>query len=211
VPVAANFGSAGTGFGYHQTRLEGQTAMGIVLTIVRTLTALVKKTMGGPEYVAFVAMIAFALTATMTIPFGSVLAVAVLLAPRRWKSIAFWSSVGSSLGAVVIYLVVHHLGWEQFVETYPDVAASKGWQDATRWVTRWGAYALFGVAALPLPQSPALLFAGIVRLPIWEVWLAVLLGKVIKYGFYSYMVARFPARFLKRYGPLLSHAELPRS
>jgi membrane protein YqaA with SNARE-associated domain len=183
--------------------------MGIVLAIVRALTTLVKKQTSGPGYVAFVSLIAFALTATMTIPFGSVLAIAVLLAPRHWKAIALWSSVGSSLGAVVIYLAVHHLGWDQFVSTYPDVAASKGWQDATNWVTRYGAYALFCLAALPLPQSPALMFAGIVRLPIWEVWLAVLLGKGIKYGLYSYAVARFPSRFLKRYAPLLNQAQVP--
>jgi membrane protein YqaA with SNARE-associated domain len=142
----------------------------------------------------------------MTIPFGSILGVAVLIAPRRWKAIAVLSSLGSSLGAVVIYLGFHHLGWAQFIEAYPDVAASKAWRDGTRWVSANGVYAIFAIAALPLPQTPALMFAGITRLPVAEVWLAVLLGKLFKYGVYAALVASFPRYFMKRYAVLLTHA-----
>ena len=180
--------------------------MGIVLAIVRAFGSLVRKRVAGPEYLAFVAFVAFGLTATMMIPFGSILAFAVLLAPRRWAQIAVCSSIGSSLGGVVVYLAAHHLGWAQFAAANPDVVASKGWQDASHWVSLYGAYALCAFAAMPVPQSAALLFAGIVELPIWEVWLAVLIGKLFKYGLYSWVVAAFPAQFLKRYAPLLEHA-----
>jgi len=183
--------------------------MGLVLTIIRRLTEIVRRPKATPAYLAVISLTSFGLTVTLTIPFGSILAIAVLLAPRRWRSIAFWSSTGSALGAVVIYLVVHHLGWEQFVASYPDVAASKGWQDASRWISAYGAYALLVFAALPIPQSPVLLFAGIAELPIWQVWLAVMVGKLFKYGLYSYFVARYPARFVRHYEPLLKEAHVP--
>jgi membrane protein YqaA with SNARE-associated domain len=180
--------------------------MGIVLAIVGKLGKLVNSRAGGPPYLAFVGLVAFLFTVTLSVPFGSVLVVAVLLAPKRWHSLTLWSSVGSSLGALVVYLAVHHLGWQQFLSAYPDIAASKGWQAATRWVSLYGAYALFVFAALPVPQSPALIFASMVRLPIAEIWLAILLGKLLKYGIYAALVARYPARFARRYAALLSHA-----
>jgi membrane protein YqaA with SNARE-associated domain len=180
--------------------------MGIVLAIAGKLGKLVNSRAGGPPYVAFVALVAFLFTVTLSVPFGSVLAVAVLLAPRRWRSLTVCSSVGSSLGAVVVYLAVHHLGWQQFLIAYPDIAASKGWQAATRWVSQYGAYALFVFAALPIPQSPALIFASMVRLPVLEIWLAILAGKLLKYGIYAALVARYPARFARQYGALLHHA-----
>jgi membrane protein YqaA with SNARE-associated domain len=180
--------------------------MGIVLAIVGKLRKLVNSRAGGPPYLAFVALVAFLFTVSLSVPFGSVLAVAVLLAPKRWRALTVWSSVGSSLGAVAVYLAVHHLGWQQFLSAYPDVAASKGWQAAARWVSRYGAYALFVFAALPVPQSPALIFASMVRLPVPEVWLAILAGKLLKYGVYAALVARYPARYARQYSHLLSRA-----
>jgi membrane protein YqaA with SNARE-associated domain len=46
-----------------------------------------------------------------------------------------------------------------------------------------------------------------VRLPLVEVWLAILLGKLLKYGLYAWLVARFPARFARLYAHLLSDAQ----
>ena len=180
--------------------------MWLIRGFVRQLARLGDRGATGLAYLAIVGSAAFALTITMSIPFGSILAVAVVIAPRRWKSIVLLSSVGSSLGAVVIYLGFHHFGWAQFLEAYPDVAASKAWRDGTRWVSNYGVYAIFAISALPLPQSPALMFAGITRLPVVEVWAAVLLGKLFKYGVYGALVAAFPRKFAKRYTLLLMHA-----
>jgi membrane protein YqaA with SNARE-associated domain len=177
--------------------------MWFLVWIVRKMGALADKGAGGLVYCAFVGSTAFALTMSMTVPFGGILAVAVLLAPRRWRAIAAWSSLGSSLGALMLYLGFHHLGWSQFIQAYPDIAQSRAWRDATRWVSQYGTYAVFVFAALPVPQTPALIFAGIERLPVAEIWLAVLLGKLIKYSVYAGIVAFFPARFSRRYALLL--------
>lgn len=174
--------------------------------ITRKLAALAEGGANGVVYCAFVGSTAFAMTVSMTIPFGSILAVAVLLVPRRWMAIAAWSSLGSSLGALTLYLGFHHLGWAQFIQAYPEIAASRAWRDATRWVSNYGTYAVFVIAALPVPQTPALIFAGIERLPVAGIWLAVLLGKLIKYGIYAGIVAAFPTRFTKRYALLILHA-----
>ncbi len=180
----------------------------ILQIVVRKLGSLVERGTTSYAYPTFVGLTALAFTISMSIPFGSVQAVAVLLDRRRWRAISLWSSVGSSVGAVAIYLAFHHWGWAQFVEAYPDTANSKGWQDATTWVSRYGAYALFVIAALPLPQTPALMFASIYRMPVLEVWLAILLGKLFKYGLYGGIVAKFPRHFSRRHALLLEQARL---
>lgn len=143
----------------------------------------------------------------MSVPFGGVLAVAVLLAAPRWRAIVLCSSLGSSLGALVIYLIFHHLGWSQFIAAYPEIAQSNAWRDAARWLAQYGSFGLFVISALPLPQTPALIFAGIYRMPVPEVWLAMFLGKLIKYGIYGRIVYEFPERFTQRYAAFLATAQ----
>jgi membrane protein YqaA with SNARE-associated domain len=74
-------------------------------------------------------------------------------------------------------------------------------------VTRYGAWALLAIAASPLPQTPAVAFAAISRLPPLEVLLALLVGKLFKYGIYAWLIARFPGYFARYLRPdSLSHS-----
>lgn len=137
-------------------------------------------------------------TLSMSIPFASLLMAAVLLARRRWRSMAIWSSAGAAIGALGVYLVFHHLGWNRVFDAYPELVRSVAWRDATRWLTRYGAESLLVIAALPIPLTPALIFAAISRLPVVDVIASLWLGKWIKYMVYAWMTARFPERLLRR-------------
>lgn len=148
-----------------------------------------------PILVAAVALIA---TLSMTIPFGTLLIAAVLLAPRRWLAIAAASSFGSAVGALILYLVFHHLGWNRFFEAYPDVVRSVAWRDATSWLGGYGVPSLLIIAALPLPLTPALMFAAISRLPAAEVILALWVGKLVKYTLYAWLASAFPSPWIRR-------------
>jgi membrane protein YqaA with SNARE-associated domain len=63
------------------------------------------------------------------------------------------------------------------------------------WTVEYGVIALFAIAALPLPQTPALIFFAITEPPVAQIFLAVLLGKMIKYFLLAMLAALFPARF----------------
>jgi membrane protein YqaA with SNARE-associated domain len=124
---------------------------------------------------------------------SSILCGAVLLRNDRWKQIVLISSLGSATGGLILYSVFYYLGWSQIVAAYPDLIHSTVWSDATQWVSAYGAVALLGIAAMPLPQTPALIFTVLVPLPAWQVFLALLLGKLLKYGFYGWLAAKFPS------------------
>lgn len=145
-----------------------------------------------------VGAVAVAATLTMSVPFATLLVAAVLMSRRRWGAIALWASLGAALGAAFLYLVFHHLGWARLFAAYPDVVRSSAWSDATRWLSTYGVVALLVIAATPLPLTPALMFAGISRLPIAEVVFALWIGKLAKYLVYAWLASRFPERALQR-------------
>jgi membrane protein YqaA with SNARE-associated domain len=139
-----------------------------------------------------VGIAALLLTISM-LPFASALIVAVLLRRDRWAGIVIFSSLGSATGGLALYLIFHHLGWTQILAAYPDLMQAKAWSDATSWISAYGAWALFGIAASPFPQTPALIFAAVSQLPIAEIFLALFLGKLLKYGIYGFFAAKFPS------------------
>lgn len=144
---------------------------------------------------ALAGLFAFGLTVSMTVPVTSALIPAVLLAPQRWRSIALQSALGSACGATLLLLLFHHLGWTQLHAQFPVMLDSAGWQRAVSWTGDYGVLALFAIAALPLPQTPALLFCAIAQLPAAQVFAAVLCGKLIKYAVIASLAAAFPAKF----------------
>lgn len=156
----------------------------------------------GPFVPALTGSIAFLLTVTMTVPVTAVLIPAVLVARRVWKSIVMLAAFGSAAGATILVLVFHSWGWNQIHAAFPTMLESQSWLRVIAWVGEWGAFGLFAVAALPLPQTPALLFFALAERAGTEVMLAVLAGKLVKYGVVAAAVRFFPERFIRFRRPI---------
>jgi membrane protein YqaA with SNARE-associated domain len=136
--------------------LRGSALLG--LRVVETTTRVnLWRAASARTYPFVIGVVGLILTVSM-VPFASILISAILLRRDRWQEIVFLSSLGSATGGVVLYLIFHHLAWEQITAAYPDLMQSKAWSDATRWVSAYGSWALLGIAATPFPQTPALIF-----------------------------------------------------
>jgi membrane protein YqaA with SNARE-associated domain len=159
------------------------------------MQAYLQEAMPERTYLLTVGIMAFIFTVSMTIPFASILIGAVLLRHVRWKEIVLVSSLGSATGGLFLYFTFYYLGWSQIAAAYPDLLQSNAWSDATRWVSTYGTGALLVIAATPLPQTPALIFTALVPLPVSEVFLALFLGKLLKYGTYGWLAGKFPSWF----------------
>ena len=153
-------------------------------------------------YPLMVGLMAVAVTVSMTIPFASILIGAVLLRRDLWKELVVISSLGSATGGLILYFIFHYLGWNQIADAYPDLADSKAWADATGWISDYGTWTLLGIAALPIPKTPALIFIAMSRLPASEVFLALFLGMLLIYGFYGWLAAECPS-CVQRVAPML--------
>lgn len=139
--------------------------------------------------------LSFGGTLSATYPATAVVVPAALLAPHRWRRIAIMSALGSALAAALLVIAFHNLGWEYVYERFPQLATNATWHRVMGWTADYGAAALFLIAASPLPQTPALIFFGIARHDILSVFVAMLAGKLIKYGVFAWLATRFPERF----------------
>ena len=139
--------------------------------------------------------LAFAGSISATYPVTVMIVPAALLMPQRWGKIAAVAAMGSALGAVLLMLFVHQLGWIQLYEHFPGLATHATWTPVVDWAQKHGPAALFLIAISPLPQTPALVFFGIASHQYPGVFLAVFSGKLLKYGLLAWLVSRFPARF----------------
>jgi uncharacterized membrane protein YdjX (TVP38/TMEM64 family) len=97
--------------------------------------------------------------------------------------IAAIAAMGSAIASLGLYIAFHHFGWNPLLARYPDLAGSQAWLQATDWLSKYGLLAILGLMALPLPfpKLRMLAVAGIYRQPIADVFLAILVGKIIKY------------------------------
>ncbi|HHX4058149.1 TPA: hypothetical protein ACU967_005938 [Burkholderia contaminans] len=72
----------------------------------------------------------------------------------------------------------------------PELMSSKHWLHLQEWVSQAGLWALAAITASPLTQPPALALAGMLGMPMWQVFLAVALGKSVKYCVIEYATHR---------------------
>jgi len=146
------------------------------------------------SFVPLVGFTAFLSTLSMSVPVEWLVVVASLACRRRWMMTASIAAVGSAIASLGLYLTFHHFGWSILLARYPELAGSQAWLQAADWLSRYGLFAIFGLMALPLPvpKLPMLAVAGIYRLPIIDVFAAILAGKTIKYLAYAYLAVRFP-------------------
>ena len=78
---------------------------------------------------------------------------------------------------------------------FPNLLSDQTWNEASRWIDDYGVWAIFGVGASPLPQMPLLIFYGIVDDRVLEAFLALLGGKILKYGAVAWITQHFPDKF----------------
>jgi len=136
-------------------------------------------------------------------PGTAVVVPASLLMPRRWRQITLMAALGSALGATLLMVAFYHLGWTQLYDRFPELATHKTWHRVMMWVADYGTPALFLIAASPLPQTPALIFFGIARHDPVSVFVAMLAGKLVKYGLFAWLATRFPERYRNGIGGFL--------
>ena len=172
--------------------MAGRLRRAIQERIVRVLD----RTSRSPWLPAAVGTLSFLATISMTVPATSVLVPGVLLSPRRWRSTALLASIGCALGATLLVAVFHHLGVHALEAQFPGMVESAQWRRLEDWSARFGILSVLIASALPMPQTPALLFCAIADVPDLQVLLAVLGGKLVKYGALGGLVAVSPRWFL---------------
>lgn len=154
----------------------------------------------GHHLLGFCALISFGGTISAVYPVTAVIVTGVMLAAKRWLALSLACSLGSALGGATIMALSHWLGYNEIHHLFPSLISPETWAEASRWLGEYGVWAIFAVGASPLPQMPLLIFFGIVDDRIFEAFIALFAGKLIKYTLVAWVTQHFPEKlsFFKR-------------
>ncbi len=149
------------------------------------ILARAQRSRGYPIVVGLLAAIS---AATGLYPFGPVLAASIAIAPRRWREIYLASCFGATIGVLVFAGMVELYGVKAVESMFPGIEQRTDWLRYNRWISSYGWIAMLAFAALPIPQMPVLLLSAMSQISLAKIAIAVLTGKLIKYGIYVMVI-----------------------
>lgn len=150
-----------------------------------------------PWYPALLGFLAFIDYFIILIPTDGLLITSIMAAPRRWLSIGIAVSIGTTLGAAAFAITVHHLG-NPFIDWLtPGIREHALWRASDGWVDKHGLWAMFGIAAMPIFQHPAIAIAALAQMPLTKMILAVFAGRSLKYFAFSWLSSHAPHYLFK--------------
>lgn len=121
----------------------------------------------------------------------------VLMKPRRWLPIALVITTGSALGSLALAALAQAHG-PAFIENHlPSLIQSIRWKQSSEFIQLHGPLALLVIAGSPLPQQPAVAFAGLSKMSLPLVFSVVWVGRALKYCFVAWAASHAPKLLAK--------------
>ncbi|AGH95654.1 YqaA family protein [Pseudobdellovibrio exovorus] len=136
----------------------------------------------------------------LIVPTDGILISSALLKPRQWLYLAISVSVGSTIGAFLLFHLVgvHGLPW--ILNLYPAIDESTAWILTERFFDQYGLILVFAVAATPVMQQPAIVLASLSQTSLFYFLLAVFFGRLMKYFIMAYIASHAPRLLSKMWG-----------
>lgn len=135
-------------------------------------------------YAVAVGLLAVISAGTSLYPFGPVIVGATVFAPGRWRGVILGATLGAAIGATTFIVVVQNVGVALVDDWFPGIRTHAIWTESAYWIERHGELALGLIAALPVPQMPALIASALGEMHPAAVFIALLCGKGVKYTVY---------------------------
>lgn len=136
----------------------------------------------------------------LVIPNDGLLISSSMLTPRKWLVLAINVTIGSTLGALALIIVVKSQGLPWILEVYPGVDQSQIWLWSLDFFQRYGMLLVFFVALTPIAQQPALMLASLAQSPTQELCFVIFSGRLIKFIFLAYLASHTPKLISKLWG-----------
>jgi membrane protein YqaA with SNARE-associated domain len=128
------------------------------------------------------------------IPTIGLMVSSVFLTPKRWLSIGLWTATGSWLGAWLLGVMAHYLGISVIETYFPDLLHTPFWSFTHRFFSDHGAWVVFFAGLTPVPQQPPVIIAAIAGTPLVKIGIVLLVAKIMKFGFLSYLASHAPQK-----------------
>jgi membrane protein YqaA with SNARE-associated domain len=167
---------------------------------LQTLIATVQSHASSWWYTPALALLAAADAFVIIIPTDGLLVGASMAKPKRWAYAAVVVTLGSTIGALVLAAVLQRHGLPVLQYLNPGIEQTEAWAWSVKMMADWGRWALFFVAVSPIMQQPAVALAALAGMPLLEVFYLVFSGRLLKYGFLSWLATHAPGMLSKLWG-----------
>ncbi len=171
--------------------VTGASIYGMASRIERSFQQL-QVYVGRPWYPLLLAFLAAADHLVIFIPTDALLISAVIAVPARWIRFFVWLTLGSLAGSAVLGGLVEIYGISIIEWVSPGIQRNEIWSLTLSWMDQHGLWALLLVSALPIFQRPAIALAVLSHLPLPSVFLAILAGRLIKFGTFAWLASHTP-------------------
>lgn len=124
---------------------------------------------------------------------------AVLANRRRWLLSAFLNAAGTTLGCLILVVLVDMKGVAFIKEAFPSTFQSKWWGWTEGMMQHYGGPAMVPVAAMPIIVQPLVFFGKLTEMNNVAILLSILIGRTIKYSIMAQLALLAPG-MLKFFG-----------
>lgn len=133
----------------------------------------------------------------IVIPNEGILISSSMVIPKRWFIFALSVTVGSTIGALGLVVLVEAQGLPWILEYYPGINETRVWLLTYEFFEKYGLYLIFAVGITPLSQQPAIILASLANTPLAKLAVALFFGRFIKFFVMAYVATHAP-RFLSK-------------
>lgn len=148
-------------------------------------------------YGPLIAFLAAADAYVFVVSVEALLLPAVMVRPKKWAISSMWATIGSSVGATSFAYLTSLYGEAIVNHFMPGALYSKSWLESSRYINQHGFLGLGFISLGPLPQHVAVAIAGLAHMNLDEIFLAIFIGRGLKYFFLSWAVVHSP-KLLRR-------------
>lgn len=167
---------------------------------IRKSVALLQRFTDRFWYAPLIGLLAALDNLIVIIPNDGILISSSMLIPKRWVLFAVSITVGSTLGAVALALIVRQQGLPWILDVYPGLDMTRTWQLSMDFFESYGLLLVFIVALTPIMQQPAVILASLGHTPIAKLAIIIFAGRLIKYLVFAYLGSHAPKLLKKMWG-----------
>lgn len=136
----------------------------------------------------------------VVIPNDGILIVSSMLVPKRWVIFAISITIGSTLGALALSLVVEHQGLPWVLEFFPGIDKTQMWIWTESFFDKYGLFVVFAIGLSPLMQQPIIILSTLAHTPMIEIAAVIFAGRLIKFHIMAYLATHSPRLLKKMWG-----------
>lgn len=150
-----------------------------------------------PPLIGFLSLID---TFIIIIPTDGILISSTMLKPKSWLYFSLCVTIGSTLGALILFYLVNKHGLPYILDIFPGINQGKIWLWTEIFFQKYGLLLIFIVSAAPLMQQPVIVLASLAQTPLLQLLAVLVAGRLLKYFILSYIGSHAPRLLSKLWG-----------